>query len=244
MARTAGLQRLQVALVHPDRVQHALGVERHRLEAVRDQLPIAVHGERRREAAPAVVRAQHADLAGVGARQRLCVGDDRLARGAESDLGPVLALRGDHVLADVQQPRCSPDEPGIRAVLHEQAARRVQTHHPQHAIGRKGSPKSQRRWCPALRCCGSMGGMLRPRRRYAGPDQQGHDAAQVPRVPRVPGQTPPYLRARPARHHRASRPAYSARGRAGEYTGVLDETEALSAWRLSLRFISRANKAS
>ena len=52
----------------------------------------------------------------------------------------------------------------------------------------------------------------------------------APQAPRRPG---PQTRARrhmkPAGHHRASRPAYSARGRAGEYTGVLDETEALSA---------------
>ena len=97
-----------VALVDPGDEHLPAAVHRDRVEAMRDLLPVGVHGDRRAERPAAVERAREADVAGVGLAQRPGPGDVELAAGTDGDLRAGVAVRADRLRRRVDGDRLRP----------------------------------------------------------------------------------------------------------------------------------------
>ncbi len=87
-------RRFQIALVDPRDPQPTLGIDEQRLEAMRDELSVAMHDGRCRPGLAAVERAREADVAGELRGSRRSPRDVHLAGAAERELRAVLAFRG------------------------------------------------------------------------------------------------------------------------------------------------------
>ena len=135
-----------VALVHPQRVQHALCIKRHRFKTVGDLLPVLVHRESCAEALPAIAAAQHANEARVRPGKRHGVTDHHPVVGAKGDLGSAFAIGRNGVVAGIQDACFAPlHSAAQRRALHEQLRLRIQPHHPQTPIRRDGRSGGQLR---------------------------------------------------------------------------------------------------
>ncbi|MFN9775578.1 MAG: hypothetical protein ACK54X_23545 [Burkholderiales bacterium] len=188
---------LGVALVDPQHVQPPLRVEGDRLESVGHHLPVAVHGERRAERAPAVLRAGHADLAGVGLRERPRPGEhDRPAIGTvgtvgtEGDLRARLAVGRRPLVADVGERARTPRAAEVGARLHEEPRALVEADDPQPAVGReRGRDRERGARRAAAAGAGASDGLVggddrgRPgehERRKVGKDEAHHHLTSTP----------------------------------------------------------------
>src|SRR5690606_35255072 len=104
--------------------------ERNGFEAMRNELSIPMHRERRRERRPAVRRTQHANLAGERLCKRLRVGDDDPSLRPERDLRPILALGRDDIILRIDDTRGAPARAFVSTLLHEELSPFIQPDDP------------------------------------------------------------------------------------------------------------------